>query len=149
MRYLLLLLMFTTLYGEQVEVKANHFEADEIQKVSYFKGNVEVKKGTDEIKSDTLQIIFDANNKPTQYIATGDVRFDITTEDQRFEGSSQKITYEPAAKRYTADGNVMINERTKNQTLTGEHIVIDRNSGKSTITGSHKKPVKFIFNVEE
>ncbi|MCH9812633.1 MAG: lipopolysaccharide transport periplasmic protein LptA [Epsilonproteobacteria bacterium] len=143
------LIPFSLFAAERVEVNANHFEADEFKKVSYFTGAVHIKKGIDEIKSDKLRINFDQNNKPITYEATGNIAFDITTENQHFEGTSNKLIYTPHAKQYTLSGNVYILELTKQRTLKGESIIIDRISGKSTISGTAKKPVKFIFTVDE
>lgn len=134
---------------EQVLVSADSFEADEFKKLSFFKGSVYIKKGSDEIKADTLMIVFGTDNKPVKYEAKGSVSFKLKTQAQNFEGSSDKIIYEPLSKRYTASGNVNMIETVKNQTLKGESIFIDRISGKSKIVGSKDKPVKFIFTVDE
>jgi lipopolysaccharide export system protein LptA len=146
---ILILLSLQLLRAEQVEVNALEFEADENKMVSYFKGDVSIKKGSDYITADKLRIDFDKKNKPSKYDATGGVSFSITTDNQHFEGTSSQIIYEPSNKRYTAIGNVRINETTKNQKLRGELITIDRISGKSKLKGSKNRPVKFIFTVDE
>ena len=151
MKKILLLIAFSlTLYAsEQVEVTASEFEADEKKRVSYFRGSVFIKKGSDEIKADLLKIDFDRQNKPKRYDASGNVSFKITTDSQHFEGTSNQIIYEPISKKYRALGDVNIKETTKNQTLRGESITIDRVSGKAKLKGSHNRPVKFIFTVDE
>jgi len=117
--------------------------------ISIFKGSVYIKKGKDEIKADLLKINFDKKNKPIRYEATGHVNFKITTDSQHFKGRSNKIIYEPSKKRYKASGDVQITETIKNQKLNGENIIIDRVSGKTKISGTKKRPVKFIFTVDE
>jgi lipopolysaccharide export system protein LptA len=152
MKYFLpLLLLATWLYGasQQIEVKADSFEADEKKLISIFKGSVFIKKGEDEIKADLLKINFDKKNRPIKYEATGNVRFKIKTDSQRFKGRSNIIVYEPVDKKYRAYGNVQITETIKNQKLNGERIIIDRVSGKTKISGTKKQPVKFIFTVDE
>ena len=146
---LLLLIGLSINASQQVEVNADSFEADEIKKVSYFRGNVHIKKGSDEINSARLKITFNQKNRPIEYEATGDVTFKIKTEDQHFEGSSKQIIYQPQKKIYKATGDVVMIETTKNRTLKGESITINRVTGKSKISGSKNKPVKFIFTVDE
>ncbi len=151
-RLLLVVSFFTPLLllaEERVEVSADSFEADELKRVSHFRGSVYIKKGSDEIKSQTLIISFGEDNRPTKYEAVGSVSFKISTKEQRFEGRSKKIIYEPIKKRYIASGDVYIVETTKDRILTGESIVIDRESGRSKISGAKDKPVKFIFTVDE
>lgn len=149
-KQLLFFVLPLSLYAlERVEISADNFEADEFKKVSYFKGSVHIKKGLDEIKSDKLRIDFNQKNRPIKYEATGKVSFHITTEGQHFQGTSNIVIYQPIDKKYIASGAVHIIETTKNRTLEGEMITIDRVSGKSKISGSDKQPVKFIFTVEE
>jgi lipopolysaccharide export system protein LptA len=149
-KFLLLITFCIQLYAsERVEINADNFEADENKRVSNFTGNVHIKKGEDEIYAEAIKIDFDKKNKPLKYEATGGVTFTIHTNSQLFDGTSNKIIYNPADKTYKAIGNVKINERVKNQTLKGERIDINRNSGKTKISGTKNRPVKFIFTVEE
>lgn len=146
---LLTLLPFLLIASEQVEINADQFEADEKKRVSHFKGSVHIKKGKDEIKADYVKIDFDQKNRPLKYEATGSVTFDITTDSQHFEGKSDKIIYNPSKATYEALGNVFIKETTKEQKLKGASITINRNSGKTKISGSKNRPVKFTFTVDE
>ncbi len=145
----LTLIPFLLFASEQVEVNADQFEADENKRVSHFKGSVHIKKGKDEIKADHVKINFDLKNKPLKYEATGNVIFDITTDSQHFEGTSNKIIYDPSKSTYEAKGKVFIKETTKDQQLKGERIIINRISGQTKISGTKNRPVKFIFTVEE
>jgi len=141
--------MSISLYGEQVEIESDSFEANENSKVSYFRGHVHIKKGSDQIDADLIKITFDENNKPTKYEATGNINFTIITNSQNFSGSSNKIIYSPKDKTYKALGDVRINERLKNQILRGDSISINRQSGQTSIRGNSKRPVKFVFTVDE
>lgn len=151
MKNILLLIAFSIslVASEQVEINADNFEADERKRVSYFKGSVHIKKGKDEIKADEVKINFDLKNRPLKYEAIGNITFKITTDSQHFDGTSNKIIYDPSNKTYKASGNVLINETTKGQTLKGENIIINRISGKTKISGKKNRPVKFIFTVDE
>ncbi len=150
MRFLsLLFLLLTFLRAEQVEISADSFEADEKKMLSILTGHVLLKKGQDEVHAKKLTIFFDKKSTPTKYLAQGDITFVINTDDQSFEGHAQKLLYNPSTQKYEISGNAFIHEKKLNRKLYGETIMIDRISGKSTINGSKKRPVKFIFEVKE
>ena len=148
-KLLLLLLSFHTLFAQQVEISADSFEADENKMVSILKGNVLLQKGEDIIHAQMLTITFDKNNKPLNYLAQGGVSFDINTQNQSFDGQAKTLSYNPSTLIYEIKGNAYIHEKSQNRKLYGQHIMIDRKSGKSTIKGSKQRPVKFIFEVKE
>ncbi len=147
--YYVLLFSFTLLCAEQVEISADKFEADEKKMLSILTGNVVLKKGADEIYAKKLTIFFDKENKPKEYLATGNITFSINTDKQSFDGRAQKLLYNPSTLKYEISGNAYIHEKKQNSKLYGETIMIDRITGKSTIKGSKKRPVKFIFEVKE
>ncbi len=148
---LLSLLLFTALFlhAEKVTVTADRFEAFENRHLSVLEGHVHITKGADDIRAEKLVIDFNPQNKPIRYTLTGNVHFDITTQGQHFIGTARQIIYDPAQKRYIATGSVHIKETVANRVLEGEKIIIDRLSGKSTISGKKNRPVKLIFSVEE
>ena len=145
----LLLLSLTLLPAEQVEISADSFEADEKKMFSILTGNVVLKKGADEVHANSLTILFDKKNRPKEYLAVGDITFTINTDKQSFDGHAKKLRYDPSILKYEISGSAYIHEKTNNSKLYGETIMIDRISGKSTIKGSKKRPVKFIFQVKE
>ncbi len=145
----LLFLLLTFLQAQQVEISADHFEADEKKMLSVLTGHVLLKKGADEVHAKKLTIFFDKKNRPTEYLAEGNINFIINTNNQSFEGRAQKLLYNPSTQKYEISGNAFIHEKKLNRKLYGETIMIDRISGKSTINGSKKRPVKFIFEVKE
>ena len=150
MKYsVILFLLICSLYAEKITVTADNFEADETKNISVLKGHVHIQKGTDDITADTLVIDFDKQKKPFMYTLTGHVIFDISTRKQHYKGNSDKIIYDPKSKLYTASGNVHIIDKIAGRTLYGEKIIINRITGKSTITGKKSQPVKFTFTVEE
>ena len=152
MKVLSLILLFAfVLYakGENIIVNAKSFEADEKKNISIFKGDVSIQKGDDYIKADTLKIYFNKKNKPTKYKAIGNVKFELFTNKQHFKGNSNTIEYSPLTKLYKASGHVFLTDLTQHRKLRGENIIIDRIHGKTKINGTKKRPVKFIFSVEE
>ncbi len=150
MKFLTILLLLTNfLLAQQVEISADTFEADENKMHSILKGHVLLKKGEDEVHAQKMTILFDAKNRPTEYLATGEITFSIHTNNQHFEGHAQKLRYNPHTQKYEISGNAFLYDKTLNRKLYGESIMIDRRNGKSTINGSEKRPVKFIFEVKE
>jgi len=145
----ILLFLLSFLQAQKVEISADSFEADEKKMLSVLKGNVLLKKGNDIVNAKQLTIYFDAQNKPKQYLAEGNINFTINTEKQNFEGHAQRLLYDPHTLKYEISGDAFIHEKEQNRKLYGERIMIDRTNGKSTIKGSKKKPVKFIFEVKE
>jgi len=145
----LVLLSLHLLQAHQVEISADAFEADEKKMFSILKGNVLLKKGKDIVHADTLTVFFDKTNKPKKYMAEGNIRFSIQTDKQRFDGKAAKLLYNPKTLQYEVSGDAFIHEKTQNRKVYGETIIIDRINGKSSIKGSQKRPVKFIFEVEE
>jgi lipopolysaccharide export system protein LptA len=150
MKVILFFLLFINyLYAQKVEITADSFEADEKKHISTLIGNVTILKGADLIRADKLIVKFDNDNKPIKYIANGNISFNIITKNQEFDGSAQKLLYNPKTLKYEISGNAIINEKKQHQKLIGEKIVIDRISGKSKILGAKNQPVKFIFDVKE
>jgi lipopolysaccharide export system protein LptA len=147
--FIFLMLVFTVCNAQKVEITADSFEADEKKHISTLVGNVTILKGADLIKADNLIVRFDEKNKPIEYIANGNISFNIVTQNQEFDGSAQKLLYNPKTLKYEISGNAIINEKTQHQKLMGEKIIIDRISGKSKIIGAKNRPVKFIFDVKE
>ncbi len=150
MKYLIVLLVLThILYAQKVEISADNFAADEKKMLSILTGHVTLKKGEDLIKASKITIYFDKSNKPKEYVAQGHITFSIHTKTQDFEGRAQTLRYDPSTLIYEMSGDAFIHDKNQDRKLYGEHIMIDRISGKSIIKGGVKKPVKFIFSVKE
>ena len=75
---LAMILGFTFLNAEQVEITSNDFFADENKQISEFVGNVNIKKGSyDELKANKVVVHFDKKRQPVKYVATGNARAKI------------------------------------------------------------------------
>ncbi len=146
---LALLLAIPILYAENVEITSNSFEADETRRVSIFTGDVHVKKGKDRIDSQKLIVYFDKERKPIKYEALKDVTFKIVMDSNKsYEGKAQKIVYFPKEAKYLLEKDVFILQKPENRKIYGEKVIVNRQNGQARVEGG-KKPVKFIFNVEE
>ena len=134
----------------RVEITADHFEANDLKKVTKFIGNVHMIKGIDELKADKVYVHFDAKKKPIKYEAIGDVKFTIAMNDGKvYKGQSGRLVYIPKTEVYELYENVKLFDTKLDRTLIGEKVFVDKQSGKARVEGSKEKPVKFIFNVEE
>ncbi|MCD8213027.1 MAG: lipopolysaccharide transport periplasmic protein LptA [Campylobacter sp.] len=143
-------LNFMALYAEQVEITSNDFFADENKQISEFNGNVHVKKGAyDELLANKVVVHFDAKRQPVKYVATGNARAKIAMKDKHYDGKGDTLTYEPAKQTYTVTGNGHLHEVESDKNVYGEKIVINQSNGTYNVNSDDKKPVKFIFQIED
>ncbi len=151
MKYTVLLIFFaiTSLFGEDIKISADKFQADEINKISLFEGNVKITKGKDKIEAQKLTIIFDAKNKPIKYSAEGKPNFVFFIKDKHYKGKADKIIYTPVERKYLLLGNVFVHEIKEDRKIYGDKLTIDKANGRIVIIGKKNQPVKFIFKVEE
>jgi len=147
-KIILLLVVPFLLYGEKVEVTSKNFYAKDAEKQAHFIDDVLVKQGKSWIHSDELIIYFNDNNETIQYDAIGDCTFEIFKDLGHYKGSAQKISYYPQTSKYLLAGNAIVNDITNDRHVTGSTIVLDPNTGKSTVRGNGKKPIKFIFDTK-
>ena len=139
--------------GEQVEVTADNFFADEVKQISHLTGNVTIKKGNyDTLKSDKLTITFDKNRQPTKYTATGNANFKILLNDKHYDGKGGVLTYTPASETYTLENNAYLHETETKKQVYGDKIIVNRTKGTYEVksgSGDAKKPIRLIFQVED
>ena len=137
-------------FANELKIKANSFEADQKKGISIFKGDVNIIKENDEINATKIVVYTDSQNKPTKYIATGDVRFNITTEEgAKYSGKSQKVIYKPISKEYFFYDDVHIRQIGEKNEIIGDEVVIKTVEGKANAKSNTNKPVIMIFDVEE
>ncbi|MBE2986920.1 lipopolysaccharide transport periplasmic protein LptA [Campylobacter sp. RM12920] len=145
-----LILSFTSLSAEQVEITSDSFFADENKQRSEFKGNVHIKKGSyDELFADKVVVHFDAKRQPTKYIATGNAKFKVFMKEKHYNGKGETLTYEPVKEIYTISGNGHLHEQESDKNVYGEKITINQTQGTYNVNSNDNKPVKFIFQIED
>jgi len=148
--YLFILLNLTIfLYAKEVEIEADHFYANDITKVAYFEGNAKIKEGSNYFYASKIVVYFNNKKKATKYEASGNVKFDITEKGIHYVGHAQKITYEPNSSKYYFYGDVLLKDLTNNRKIEAQKISLDLKTGLADIKGGKKKPVKFIFEIED
>ncbi len=142
--------VFVVMAAENVEITADHFEADQVKRVTEFSGNVHMKKGSDELNASKVLVFFDEKRKPLRYEAIGDSSFIIYMKNGRYyRGKAQKLVYFPSKEIYELYGDVVLREPMLDRTIIGEKVIVEKVSGRANVEGGEEKPVKFIFKVEE
>lgn len=147
---ILFLLLPIFLSAETVEITSKNFEANEKKLISIFTGNVHVKKGKDRINSQKLIIYFNKDKKPTKYEAIKNVTFKVVLDNNKtYEGRAQKVIYIPNELKYIFQKDVFILQKPEMRKIYGKKVVVDRVSGEAMVEGDEKKPVKFVFKIDE
>ena len=148
--YLLIFIYLSSfLNADMVDIKADRFYANDISKVAYFEGNAEIKQGNSEFTASKIIVHFDKKKKATKYEAEGGVKFNITENGINYVGKAEKITYSPNSSKYYFFGNVVLKDLTNNRKIEAGSISLDLKTGLADIKGEKKKPVHFIFEIED
>jgi len=152
MKYILIFVCLSVfLLAESVEISivSDNFSADENKHISTFTSNVKIVKQSDKISANKVVVKFDNNNTPISYEAFGSVHFTISLKNSTVDGSCEKLVYLPVGKIYTLSSKVDIVEYPSGRKMKANNVKIDTINAKTVVSGSAKKPVKFIFNIQE
>ncbi len=148
--YISIFIFFSTLiYGDMVDIKANYFHANNILKVAYFEGNARIKEGVNRFNADKIVVYFNKRKKATKYEAIGRVKFDLVEHGIHYIGKAEKITYSPNSSKYYFHGGVVLRDLTNNRKIEANSISLDLKTGLADIKGGNRKPVHFIFEIED
>lgn len=149
------LICVTVMFAEtqKLIIDASNFETNDAKGLSIFTGNVKLKMAKDKLNSDRLEIYVKPQTKgkakkPLQYIATGNVDFEIFSKEKHYKGKGNKVIYNPNKQEYTIIGNGYLKEVSEDRELYGDKIFINQLTGSAKVMGSKKKPVRFILNIE-
>jgi lipopolysaccharide export system protein LptA len=148
-RLLFLILIPIFLYSEKVEINADHFFANDIQKIVKFKGNATIRQGENFFRAEEIIVYFNKKRKAKKYEAIGNVRFDITENGVHYRGRAQKIVYSPNSSKYYFYGDVVLEDLTNKRKIEANSISLDLKTGLADIKGKKNKPVHFIFEIED
>lgn len=133
---------------ETLEITAKKFSSDDKNGITHIQGDVHIKKSKDTLEADEVTIYTDKNRNPLSYEADGNIKFHIFMEDGReIRGHSDKLIYNAKTGEYRLLKNAAVKEVGKENTIRGEEIVINNESGYANVLGSENKPAKFIFNL--
>ena len=145
---LLLMLLSLMVMGSNLEITADSFYHKDGENKAVFSGNVIAKEGQNLIKANKITVLLDQNSEAKEYIAQGNVYFEIKSDKKFIKGTCNKIRYIPIKDTYYLNGNVVMEDVINKRKVYGEEIILDNKHGSSYAKSGSKKPVKFIFKVK-
>jgi len=139
------------LLAEQVRIIADSFEGNEKKGVTVFKGNVQIKKGNDELNASVVAVHTDKERKPFKYEAKGNVSFyiDLPDNNATYKGDAGEVVYYPLKKEYMFQKDVHLYQIGTNRKIFGEEVMLNANDGNAKAIGKKKKPVIMYFDIED
>ncbi len=148
---IVLTILITVLYAEQVKITADAFEGNEKEGLTIFSGNVHITKGSDELNASKVTVRTDKDRTPYRYTAEGDVSFYIDLKDNNmtYKGDAGKVIYFPLKKEYQFFTNVHLYQVGTNRKVFGDEVKLNAKDGNAKAMGKDKTPVIMIFNVED
>ncbi len=149
-----LFILFMCLYSSHlvadvVDIKADHFYANDINHEAYFEGNAKIKQGSNEFNASKITVFFNDKKKAEKYIAKGDVKFDLIENGIHYVGQTNIVTYSPKSSEYFFEGNVILQDLSNNRVIRAESISLDLKTGLADIKGNSTQPVHFRFEIED
>ena len=151
-RFLLILTSVMTCLAssEELKVISDNFKGDQRQGVSVFNGNVKVTKGKDELNASKVTIYTDKENKPTKYLAEGDVTFYIVTEmNEQYKGKSQKAIFLPNENEYQFFTKVDLIRIDDYRRVKGDKVVVNTIHGHASAESANNEPVVMTFTIQD
>ena len=115
-----------------IDFEAARIEVRERQNEALFSGNVEVSQGTLDLAAETVRVLYndDGSLSVDQLVADGGVTVRTPAENAR----AARAIYDVPRSLVTLIGGVRLERG--GDTLSGERLVIDLNSGRSSIEGA-------------
>ena len=141
-------IFLSSTFAEKVEITSDSMNAENMKKEVHFIGNVMIKQANNWLHGNKVIVYFDENNETNKYEAIGDVTFEFKKEKSFYKGSADKVTYFPVKSQYILTGKAVIDDQINKRHVNGDEIVFDMITGNANVKGSRKKPVKFIFDME-
>ncbi|MBD3793363.1 MAG: hypothetical protein IE889_04285 [Campylobacterales bacterium] len=137
------------LQADEIDIHADHFYANDINKQAYFEGNAEVIQRANRFNADKIVVHFNQQRKAIKYEAMGSVKFDITENEIHYKGKAQTITYAPNDSKYYFSGDVVLEDLTNKRKIEAEEVSLDLKTGLADIKGNKERPVHFKFEIED
>lgn len=149
LKIIFLLILTQTLFAEKVEITSTSMEAEELKKEVHFIGDAKIVKGGDWLHADRVIVYFGENNETSKYEAIGAVSFEFKKDEMHFKGNADKVIYNILKSLYILKGKAVIDDLVKKSHVDGDEIMLDMSTGSVDVKGTTKKPVKFIFEMED
>jgi lipopolysaccharide export system protein LptA len=149
-KIIFLLIIITSLFSQELKIKAQKFSSDEKAGISIFRGNVNIKKGSDELNASKVTIYINAKHQPTKFIAIGNTSFKIQTlKGAKYIGRAQKVIYLSAKKEYRFYTDVHLEQVDEKKIVIGDEVILNTIEGKAYAKGASKEPVIMIFDIPD
>ncbi|RRS29847.1 MAG: hypothetical protein P794_09935 [Epsilonproteobacteria bacterium (ex Lamellibrachia satsuma)] len=148
LKIILFIAVSITLFAEKVEITSDSMKARNLQKQVLFIGNVKIEQLKNWLHGDKVIVYFDENNETKMYEAIGNVSFEFKKKDSFYKGKADKVIYYPQISQYILTGKAVVDDIVNKRHVKGELISLDMITGNATVKGDKKKPVKFIFDME-
>lgn len=144
-------ILFQTLnvFADVVDIKADHFYANDISKEAFFEGNAQIKQEHNEFNASKIKVLFNDQKKAINYEATGNVNFNLIEKKIHYKGKAQKVVYAPKSSNYFFYGDVVLEDLTNNRTIKAQTVSLDLKTGLADIKGKDNKPIHFRFEIED
>lgn len=149
------LILFTSFFfvftsAEELKVISDNFKGDQKKGVAVFTGNVKVTKGSDELNASKVTIYTDKENKPTKYLAEGDVSFYIVTEQkEKYRGKAQTAIFLPNESEYHFYKKVDLIRLDDYRRVRGEKVVVNTVQGNAAAESAQDEPVVMTFTIQD
>lgn len=148
--FLLISITFTLSWSEELKVISDNFKGDQQKGVSVFTGKVKVTKGFDELNASKVTIYTNSDNKPTKYLAEGDVTFYIVTEmNEKYRGKSQRAIYLPDANEYQFFQKVDLIRLDDYRRVKGDKVIVNTVLGDASAESANQEPVIMTFTLKD
>ena len=146
----IILLLSSLVSAQELKIKADLFKANENKGISVFQGNVNIVKKNDVLDASKVTIYTNKKNKPTKFVAEGNVSFKIETKQHaKYEGTANKVIFIPKNKEYYFYENVHLKQVDDKKEIKGEEVILNINDGKAYAKGQEKEPVIMIFDISD
>jgi len=149
------LILFTSFFfvftsAEELKVISDNFKGDQKKGVAVFTGNVKVTKGSDELNASKVTIYTDKENKPTKYLAEGDVSFYIVTEQkEKYRGKAQTAIFLPNESEYHFYKKVDLIRLDDYRRVRGDKVVVNTVQGNAAAESAQDEPVVMTFTIQD
>jgi len=148
--FIIFIFLYTSvLMADIVDIKADHFYANDINHEAYFEGNAKIKQGANEFNASKIVVFFNDKKKAEKYMAKGEVKFNLTENGIQYVGQTDSVTYSPKDSKYLFKGDVILRDLTNNRVIKAESVSLDLKTGLADIKGKKKKPIHFRFEIED
>jgi lipopolysaccharide export system protein LptA len=149
MKKFLILFIFFLLNADELKIVSKTFKYYPDKLYSYFRGDVNVTKGKNNITANELKVYLNKDKSLKELVAIGNVKFIINLdENSTYKGYSDYLDYNIKIGDIILKGNTFVKKLETNESIKGKYIKINKFSKKAEVKGGDK-PAVIIIKVKE